>query len=94
VIGADILIARAGRALYGERWQTSLARALGVTDRTVRRWAAGQAQPSRGVYADLASLVEQHRADLGYLLEPLRAVSRARGVGGWGDGRKTRLKPL
>lgn len=31
----------AGEALYGARWQTALARELGVADRTVRRWLAG-----------------------------------------------------
>jgi len=34
-------LARLGRALYGPRWQTALARAVGVTSRTVRRWLAG-----------------------------------------------------
>jgi hypothetical protein len=33
-------LAAAGAALYGARWQTALADALGVNDRTVRRWAA------------------------------------------------------
>jgi hypothetical protein len=30
---------KAGFALYGEQWRSELARALGVTDRTVRRWS-------------------------------------------------------
>jgi hypothetical protein len=30
---------KAGFALYGEQWRSELARALGVTDRTIRRWA-------------------------------------------------------
>jgi plasmid maintenance system antidote protein VapI len=30
---------KAGVALYGEQWRSELARALGVTDRTIRRWA-------------------------------------------------------
>ena len=36
------LLRRAGEALYGERWQSPLSRDLGVTDRTVRNWAAGR----------------------------------------------------
>jgi len=32
------LLERIGQALYGDRWQRQLARALGVSDRTVRRW--------------------------------------------------------
>jgi DNA-binding XRE family transcriptional regulator len=40
----DILKA-AGEALYGRRWQTPLARDLGVTDRTIRNWAGGVNRP-------------------------------------------------
>ena len=32
------LLERIGKALYGDRWQTQLAKALGMSDRTVRRW--------------------------------------------------------
>ncbi|RWC26996.1 MAG: adhesin [Mesorhizobium sp.] len=32
----------AGEVLYGERWQTPLARDLGVSDRTVRNWCAAK----------------------------------------------------
>lgn len=32
----------AGETLFGEGWQTALARELGVADRTVRRWLSGQ----------------------------------------------------
>lgn len=30
-----------GERLYGPRWQTKLARALEINQRTVRRWLAG-----------------------------------------------------
>ena len=30
-----------GRTLFGERWQTALARALRVNPSTVRRWVSG-----------------------------------------------------
>ena len=32
---------RRGRAVYGEDWQSALARRLRVDPRTVRRWKAG-----------------------------------------------------
>ncbi len=32
---------RRGRAIYGEDWQSALARRLRVDARTVRRWKAG-----------------------------------------------------
>jgi DNA-binding transcriptional regulator YiaG len=34
-------LSAAGQSLYGAQWQTALARRLGVDDRTVRRWLAG-----------------------------------------------------
>ena len=38
-------LAAAGRALYGQLWQSALARDLGVNDRTMRRWVAGHEPP-------------------------------------------------
>lgn len=43
----------AGRELYGEQWQTPLADALGVSDRTVRRWLAGDRAIPDGLAAEL-----------------------------------------
>jgi hypothetical protein len=58
------LFVRAGRALYGDRWQTQLAQALGVADRTVRRWAAGEQAVPDGAAADIYTLVVERRAEL------------------------------
>lgn len=33
---------RLGEAIWGRQWQTPLAQAVDVSDRTVRRWAAGK----------------------------------------------------
>lgn len=38
------MLAAIGIALYGERWQRPLAKALGIHDRQVRRWMSGQYQ--------------------------------------------------
>lgn len=62
---------RAGRLLYGERWQTDLARALGVGDRRVREWVAGDRRPSAGVWADIAVLLRQRQAEGQALLADL-----------------------
>ena len=44
------LLRRAGEALYGAgQWQAHLARQLGVSDRTMRRWVAGTFQVPPGV---------------------------------------------
>ncbi|MCT8309197.1 hypothetical protein RMA73_00080 (plasmid) [Xanthomonas translucens pv. translucens] len=56
--GPDQLI-RAGKLLYGDRWQSELARDLGVADRTVRAWVSGARKPVAGVWADIAALLRQ-----------------------------------
>lgn len=50
---SDTVLREIGEALYGPRWQSDLARDLGVSDRTMRRWAAGGEAPRQGVYIDL-----------------------------------------
>jgi transcriptional regulator with XRE-family HTH domain len=45
-----------GPSLFGSAWQSDLARALGVTDRTVRRWFAGEHVMSRETWEEVAKL--------------------------------------
>lgn len=52
---------RCGEALYGERWQSDLARALGVGDRRVREWMAGDRRVPSGVWSDIAGLLDHRR---------------------------------
>lgn len=51
-------LSRLAGAIYGEDWQTPLAQALGVADRTVRRWAAGDSPVPDGVAAALIAASE------------------------------------
>jgi hypothetical protein len=51
------LLHRVGAALYGERWQSGLARDLGVAVRTVQRWAVGDNPIPPGVWSDLDRLL-------------------------------------
>lgn len=53
-------LSRIGQALYGSRWQSELARALGVSDRTMRRWVVGQNPIPDGVTKELESLRQEH----------------------------------
>ena len=54
-------LALAGQALYGERWQTDLARDLGISDaRRVRQWMSGDRPIPTGVWADITRLL-RHR---------------------------------
>jgi hypothetical protein len=57
-------LAAAGEALFGERWQSALARELDVADRTVRRWAAGDSPIPDGLASDLYSLLFERQGEL------------------------------
>jgi hypothetical protein len=66
-----------GRALFGSQWQSEMARALGVSDRTVRRWHAGESPMPGGVWLDIAKLcaersaiLARYAADLKHQMEP------------------------
>jgi hypothetical protein len=54
---------RCGSALYGDRWQSDLARALGVGDRRVREWLSGARRIPVGVWPDIADLLQQRQAE-------------------------------
>ena len=58
-------LATRGRALYGERWQTPLAHDLGVADRTVRRWLAGETAIPGGVDSELRKILESRWNTIG-----------------------------
>lgn len=67
------LLVECGEALYGPRWQSELARELDVSDRTMRRWAAGADVPD-GLYTDLLRLTQERAATLEALAPRLREV--------------------
>ena len=66
------LLVETGEALYGPLWQSALARDLGVSDRTVRRWVAGTSDVPAGLYLDLLRLAQERAAVLDALAEKLR----------------------
>jgi hypothetical protein len=61
-----------GEALHGHQWQCALARDLGVSDRTMRRWATGAYDLPAGVYVDLLRLTQERAATLDGLAGRLR----------------------
>lgn len=59
------LLREAGEALYGaSSWQSEIARALKVSDRTVRRWVAGEFSIPEGISADLRAILKARGAAL------------------------------
>jgi hypothetical protein len=61
-----------GRLLYGEHWQTPLAAALGVSDRTIRYWLAGTIRPDLLHFRCLVALLERSRDDADDMIARLR----------------------
>lgn len=56
--GRAPLLCELGEALFGDRWQMAMARALGVNKRTVQHWAAGRFKPSDDVIARLVGMLD------------------------------------
>lgn len=62
-------LARVGAALYGpDYWQSPLSRDLGVNDRTLRRWVAGDYPIPAGVYGDCCALLRARRLEIDAIL--------------------------
>lgn len=69
--GASELTA-VGKALYGDRWQTALAKALGLSDaRRIRQWLKGDRPIPVGVWADVAALLRQREMSIKTILADL-----------------------
>jgi DNA-binding transcriptional regulator YiaG len=64
------LVRAAGESMYGRLWQTELAAALGVSDRAVRRWVAGDANPPEDIMPRLRTVMDKR-------IEKLRDVRRS-----------------
>lgn len=64
-----------GQALYGPHWVKPLASALGVSERTMRYWAAGEREPPPGIWIDAVKLCHEHRETLANLIGTLGAKS-------------------
>lgn len=72
------ILKQCGEALYGERWQTSLALDLGISDRHIRRMVSGAADVPSGVYLDLLRLLTERAAEIDDLIADLPSVAAPR----------------
>ena len=66
------LLVECGQALYGTQWQSALARDLGISGRTMRRWVAGTTDAPAGLHVDLLRLTQERAAVLDSLAARLR----------------------
>lgn len=61
---ADML-ADIGRALYGEHWRRPLADALGINERQIRRWLAGDTlADDHPVFADALTMLRRRQREI------------------------------
>jgi hypothetical protein len=59
-------LAQAGRALYGDRWQTDVTHDLGLTDSArLRQWLSGKRPMPTGLRDELVGLLTRRAAELG-----------------------------
>lgn len=70
------LLPQVGEALWGSRWQTDMAEALSISDRTVRRWVAGERIPP-GVWMDMIRIMQDRTMLLDDLSDQAREVGGA-----------------
>ena len=61
-----------GLSMFGEQWQSAIAKKLGVNDRTVRRWAAGEIQINQNIFADLQRAIIERQRQLQLTLRILK----------------------
>ena len=55
---------QAGRLLYGDQWQSNLARSLSVDDRTVRRWASGESAIKQSIANEVMQLLRVNQKEI------------------------------
>lgn len=57
-------LAKVGVACFGNTWQTDLAKALTVNNRTVRRWASGETPIPQNIKNELLDLIKAREIEL------------------------------
>ena len=61
-----------GETLYGPNYRSELGRALGVNERTIRRWVSGEYPVPDKVWLELAEFCQERHETLKLLDGPLR----------------------
>jgi hypothetical protein len=74
------LLVKVGERLYGERWQTQLARELGIRDTSrIRGWLRGDRPVPDGVVADLPAILRRHAKACAALAAEVEAITAPAG---------------
>ncbi|NPE57714.1 transcriptional regulator [Dickeya dadantii] len=68
---SSIDLASAGEALYGQQWQSALARELDVDSRRIRHWMSGERPIPAGIRAEIAALCKRRTIALSKITEEI-----------------------
>lgn len=60
---------KAGRLLYGDQWQSALARALDVDSRRIRQWMSGDRPISDWVEGEIMQILKDNHAAIGRAID-------------------------
>lgn len=66
------IFVRAARSLYGEQWQSPIARDLDMSIRQVARIASGQANARPGMLIDLWRLILERQLEMDKIIDEIR----------------------
>jgi hypothetical protein len=79
-----VLLRQIGEALYGADWQAPLSRVAGVSDRSMRRWAAGTDDVPDGVWQEVHLHASSRWMTIKYFDEEIATLLKQR----------TQLRPI
>lgn len=72
------LLAQIGATLYGQQWQTNLARDLKLSDpRRIRAWLKGERPIPPGIWADCEQLLLDYAEKAAELAGELKAIEKS-----------------
>lgn len=60
---------KSGEVLFGQRWQTDMAKALKVDSRRVRQWVAGERPLPKTIDKEILTLLQQRQKKIEQLLD-------------------------
>jgi len=62
---------QAGRLLYGDQWQSNMARDLNIDSRRVRQWMSGDRQISGWVATEVSALLDKKQFNINQFLKTI-----------------------
>lgn len=62
---------QAGRLLYGDQWQSNMARDLNIDSRRIRQWASGERSVSDWVLVEIQALLDKKQFNINQFLSTI-----------------------